>query len=78
LFLGYYPPPQFQDPQSIRYRAQFAAATDKTLYLDFTDTNGNSYQGFVTMDTSTTWTGKNEYGTTTVDVTYTYNIELAS
>jgi len=74
LFLGYYPPPQFQDPQSIRYRVQFAASGDKTIYLIFEDTGGNTYQGLVTMDTSNSWSGSNAYGTTTVDVTYNYTL----
>jgi hypothetical protein len=78
LFLGYYPPPQFQDPQSIRFREQFAAQQDKTLYLQFSRGGGSqTYYGTVEMDTSNSWSGVNEYDGITVTTTYTYTLAPA-
>jgi hypothetical protein len=74
LFLGYYPPPQFQDPASIRERAIFDKQKDKTLYISFQGSEGNSYQGSVTMDNSNSWTGTETSGSISVETTYTYNI----
>jgi hypothetical protein len=74
LFIGYYPPPQFQDPYSIRERARFDKLKDKKLYISFQTPEGNSYSGSVTMDNSNSWTGTEVSGNISVETTYTYNI----